>query len=97
MTTENTGYRPRYAGWTPERRAAHAELIRSGWTAARRAAHGDLTRAMMVHEEVRERIRSGMVRARKAKLETMLAAWASADKRMRAEFLAEVFARELQG
>jgi hypothetical protein len=90
MTTGNTGYRGSI--WTSERRAAHAELIRSPWTPERKAAHGELTRAMMAAEGVRERIRVGM--ARKAKLETMLAAWAAADKRMRAEFLAEIFRRE---
>jgi hypothetical protein len=92
MSTGNAGYRGSI--WTSERRAAHAELIRAAWTPERRAAHGDLTRAMIVGEEVRERIRSGMVRARKAKLETMLAAWAAADRRMRLEFLAEIFRRE---
>ncbi|MEA3152217.1 MAG: hypothetical protein QOD56_3156 [Gammaproteobacteria bacterium] len=53
------------------------------------------TKAAMAAEDVRERIRVGMVRARYAQFETLRAAWAAADKRVRLECRAEI-ERELQ-
>jgi hypothetical protein len=90
--------RRRISERTRQALAAPATAARHRATLARpetRAKISAATKAAMAGADVRERIRAGMARARRAKFETLRAAWAAADKGVRLEFLAEI-ERELK-